>query len=698
MSAFPASPISRTEATVAGQRHNGGVRDIEDLLGELIEAERAYRDGSPVMEDKVFDGLRDELAAHPSAAEHEGAQTFLNSVAGGVIEAGDVEHLTPMLSLDKITDEEGLQKFLATLSEEQTVLVTPKLDGIALSIVFEEGKLARMVTRGDGRTGTDVTHNRRIVANVPDSIDAPGRVEVRGEVVMTHEDMAAAAEGRGEAFKNRRNPIGPALARPSHSTKTYDVPTRFIAYSADLESEAGDQALGWLASKGFVTIVDDAFGSAVLPADPTVVMATIEAIGEVTRDPAYDYFCDGVVVSATDPAERDRLGLGSRTPKWAKAYKFASEVGIGILERIELDVGKTGGISFTGVLAEPVSIAGTMVQRASLHNPDQIARQGLFIGARVTVSKMNDIIPQIVALTEEQDITDPELYVAPTTCPKCEQDLNFDKVRPKCMNPECALLTRMTNAVGRNAFDLDGASGVLMEKAIDAGLVSNIADVFALTADEWRTLDGVEGSADKIVAETQRALKGTRLDNVLAGLQIRWVNQTFARRLADHFRTLEAVRDATLEQLFEVEAIKEKRGTEMKEDLVKVTPVINRLLDLGLEPLPMPERVDVESSDHPLAGKKVLVTGTIDGMSRTEVKEALIAVGAKPAGSPSKSVDIAYAGEGAGPAKLDKITALAIELHTGEEFLAALAATTGAPGDDAENDAEQGALFGEADG
>jgi len=651
------------------------------LLAELIEAERAYRSGEPVMSDDEFDELRDQLVALDS--DREDVEAFLTSVAGGQ-ELGDVPHSIKMLSLGKVTTDEELTKFVDRVGPETALVITPKLDGVALAIRYQAGGIDDVITRGNGELGTSVIHNADLIANVPQQLPEPIDIEVRGEVVMTHDDLAVASTNRGTPFANRRNPIGPTLNQATKD-RTYESPMRFVAFS--IASSTNDSLVADFAAldaMGFM-VVSKAPKLAALtaafdqpPITAEVLRNHIDTIGTAMGDAQFDYLLDGAVLAVNERTKREALGEGSRIPHWAIAFKFPSETAKGVLDRIETAVGKTGAISYTAVLREPIALAGTSVERASLHNPAIIAALDVRIGDSVIVTKRNEIIPQIVEVVLAERPADAVPYEAATVCPSCGEALDFSAARPKCLSPSCSLGSRLASAAGRNGFDWDGVGKTALQKAVDAGLVNDLADVFELDAEGWASLEGITDSSTKIVGIIDASLKTTRIDHVLGSLGIRFVNRTFARRLAEHFGTIDAIRTASTEKLLEVDGIGDGRAEAITSDMATLAPVLDRLFALGLEPLPMPE-VEV-SDDAPFSGHKVLVTGTLpDGMKRDAAKEAVRQLGGNPASSVSVKVTRYVVGEAAGQAKVDKIEALVAEdperyqVLTGDEFVALLA-------------------------
>lgn len=654
---------------------------VGTLLAQLVEAEKAYRSGAPVMSDDEFDELRDQLASLDS--DRDDVEQFLSSVAGGQ-ELGDVPHSIKMLSLGKVTTDEELTKFIERVGNETALVITPKLDGVALAVRYVGGALSDVITRGNGELGTSVIHNSDLIANLPPTLPQPIDIEVRGEVVMTHDDLAIASKNRGTPFANRRNPIGPTLNQATKD-RTYESPMRFIAFSiaASTNDSIIDDFIA-LADMGFMVVADEpklASMTAVFESTPITaesLRAHIDSIGVAMADASFDYLLDGAVLAVNERTSRERLGEGSRIPHWAIAFKFPSETAQGVLDRIENAVGKTGAISYTAVLREPVQLAGTSVERASLHNPAIIAALDVRIGDTVVVTKRNEIIPQIVEVVLSERPADSVPYEPITVCPNCGEPLDFSAARPRCPSPSCSLGSRLASAASRNGFDWDGVGKIALQKAVDADLVNDLADVFALDAEGWASLDGITDSSTKIVSIITASLKTTRLDHVLGSLGIRFVNRTFARRLAEHFGSLQAIRDADFDTLLQVDGIGDGRAEAIVTDLGNLGPVIDRMVELGLDPLPMPEIEVAEGA--PFSGHKVLVTGTLpDGMKRDAAKEAVRTLGGDPASSVSAKVTRFVVGESAGQAKVDKIEALVTsdperyQVLTGDEFVALLA-------------------------
>ncbi|KAG1648464.1 DNA ligase 1 [Nymphon striatum] len=605
--------------TVPGFWHDASVTSESEtdpagaLLAQLIDAEKAYRAGDPIMADDEFDELRDQLAAMDS--DRDDVESFLNSVAGGQ-ELGDVPHEIKMLSLLKVLTDEDLTKFIDRVGQTSLV-VTPKLDGVALAARYKAGQITDIITRGNGELGTSVFHNRDVVAYLPETLPEPIDIEVRGEVVMTHDDMAVAGERRGTPFKNRRNPIGPILNQATKD-RTYESPMRFIAFSiAASTNDSLVDDFGALEHLGFMAVnkapkladMTAAFDPDNEPVTAERLRTLIDKIGVAMADASFDYLLDGAVIS---------------------------------------------------VLREPVQLAGTSVQRASLHNPAIIAALDVRIGDTVVVTKRNEIIPQIVEVVLSERPADSVPYDPIKICPDCGEPLDFSAARPRCLSPTCSLQSRLASAASRNGFDWDGVGKTALGKAVDAGLVNNLADVFSLDAEAWATLEGITDSSTKIVAIINESLKTTRLDHVLGSLGIRFVNRTFARRLAEHFGSIEALRAAPIETLLQVDGIGDGRAEAIIADLAMLGPVLDQLHELGLEPLPMPEIEVAEGA--PFAGHKVLVTGTLPGgMKRDEAKEAVRTLGGDPASSVSAKVTRYVVGESAGQAKIDKIEAFVEE-------------------------------------
>ncbi len=656
--------------------------ELEELYERALAAEAAYRAGEPIMEDIEFDALMSELERSVDAALDGGEEVrsevtaFLATPGGGVDDDdADFEHLRPMLSLAKTTEREDLDEWM-TGTECEKFLVTPKLDGVAAALHFDGGKLVRLVTRGNGTVGQDVTGGVDQVSGIAKKLPKSFSVEVRGEIVITATGLKEASAARVEAgkspFANRRNPVAGAL-RKDQADRDYFVPMQFVAYSIMREEDSVmAEDLAELQKRGFTTVLDLGMGAAV-DADVKGVHQALDAI-EKFRGDDHEYLIDGAVIVADDPGARPRLGEGSRTPKWARAFKYDTETATATVEHIEIDVGRTGMISFTAVMAEPVRLAGTEVQRASLHNAAHISEMGVAAGAEVEMAKMGDIIPQVLRVVKPGKTP----WTPPTECPRCGSPLDTAEVRYYCRNESCAVVPRLTYAAQRDCADWDGVSESLVSRMVDELGVDSIADIYELTEEQISSLSGISSSGPKLHAAIQKGLT-VPLERQFTALAIPATGRGLSNNIVAHFGNLDAIRAASVEELAAVEMVGPKKAQLIFHGLhtEAMEETLDRLTKLGIVTTAKERPAAAEGS--PFAGKKVLVTGTLPNLGRSDAKEAITNLGGKASGSVSKSVDVFVVADGAGPKKVEKIEALRdnnpnVVLMTGEEF-EALAAT-----------------------
>lgn len=646
------------------------------LVDEARAAAAAYYDtDSLLLTDAEYDAILDELAA--IAAAHPGTDTggLLDAVAAGASAGGDIAHPTPMLSLGKATEPAELAAFLARLNGAPTV-TEAKLDGMAVRAVYRAGELTQVITRGDGHAGEDVTAQARTIAGLParlpDSID----LDVRGEVFMTDTDFQTANINRTAAGK-------PAFANPRNATagtlraadRTYDAPLSFAAYSADggpLTARGGHlAAMSILERLGVATAhtrtANALTSTGLTPADtPADVIAALGA-----ARPTLGFPIDGAVVSAEQHADRDRLGADSRAPRWAVAWKYPADAARSILRGIEVTVGRTGRIAYTALI-DPVPVAGATISRATLHNAAFITAQNLGIGSIVTVIRAGDVIPRVTAaLGEQPDGITP--YIPATDCPQCGEPLDTAGMLWRCHTPACSVVNRAVFACERDILDIEGFSEALAEAAVGAGLIDDISDLFALTAEQIAQLPVGDDSrmvgrkvADKIIAQIEKA-KTQPLARVVASLSIRGTGRTISRRLANHFRTLEALRAASLEDLTAVEGIGQEKAALIHSGLREMAPVIDRMLERGVRPQEQAPDQSATAEELPFAGKTVVVSGAVPGVTRSEANEWVERLGGRSSGSVSRNTGLLIAGEGSG-SKSAKAAELGVEIMEADVF------------------------------
>ncbi|OOF52823.1 NAD-dependent DNA ligase LigA [Rodentibacter trehalosifermentans] len=594
-----------------------------------------------------------------------------------------IRHEIPMLSLDNAFSDEEFHAFVKRIEERLTVApksltfcCEPKLDGLAVSILYVNGVLTQAATRGDGTTGEDITANIRTIRNIPLQLltdNPPARLEVRGEVFMPHkgfERLNEYALAHGEKiFANPRNAAAGSLRQldPKITSKRPLVLNAYgigIAEGVDLPDTQYER-LQWLKSIG-------------IPVNPEIrlcngsdeVLTFYRDIQNKRSELGYDI--DGTVLKINDIALQNALGFISKAPRWAIAYKFPAQEELTVLNDVEFQVGRTGAITPVAKL-EPVFVAGVTVSNATLHNGDEIARLDIAIGDTVIIRRAGDVIPQIIGVLRERRPNDAKPIVFPTNCPVCgSQIVRIEgEAVARCTGGlfcEAQRKEALKHFVSRKAMDIDGVGGKLIEQLVDRELIHTPADLFKL---ELTTLTRLERMGKKSAENALNSLekaKQTTLARFIFALGIREVGEATALNLANHFQTLEALQNADFEQLQQVPDVGEV--------------VANRILAFWREPHNVEvvqdliaqgvhwEAVEIkEVKENPFKGKTVVLTGTLSQMGRNEAKALLQEMGAKVSGSVSAKTDFVIAGDAAG-SKLTKAQELGVAILSEEEFLA----------------------------
>ena len=647
--------------------------EYEALVARVRSAAEAYYNSDQLlMPDSEYDALVDQVATAQAEHPEWAAGGVLTQVAAGV-GVGTVRHSSPMMSLAKVTTDEALHDWLMSLRGAM-VVIEPKLDGLAVSAIYEKGILVRVVTRGDGTSGEDVTSQAHQVSGLPQQLRFPVDLEVRGEVYMTNQDFETANANRMAAGK-------PAFANPRNATagslraqdRTYAAPMSFSAYEASGDDDSYRARLQRAFSLGVSTVTE------LLPVMPQSIMppagpvaAYIEEIHAMRSDLPYPI--DGAVVKVDSTKARQALGTTSHTPKWAMAYKYPADTAITTLLDIELAIGRTGRLSVTAVL-EPVFVGGTTISRATLHHPQFILDADLRIGDRVYVYRAGDVIPRVTT----PDLTARPAGLAkwqpPDNCPQCGEPLFKNSLLWRCGTPECSTVGRIVYFASRDVMDVDGLDTATAEALVESGLVNDIADLFSLTLDKLAQLQTGEGrmlghkTAARILSGLDQA-KSQPLARVITSLGIRKVGRTMGRRLAERFRSMAALRQATIQELGSVEGIGELKAATIWDGLRQMDPVIDRLVAAGVQTeMGVPT---VGGAAGPLTGKTVVVTGVVPGLTRNEADMAILQMGGNPAHSVSKKTDLVVIGDGAG-SKADKARELGIPIMDASDFAEAYA-------------------------
>ncbi|MCW3820478.1 NAD-dependent DNA ligase LigA [Micromonospora sp. DR5-3] len=674
------------------------VQAYRSAIADVRAAAAAYYSGpGMVMDDATYDALLARVAATEAARpEWKADDSPTEVVAAGAGVIGDVEHSSPMLSLDNVFDEETLRKWAVRLERllgrpVGGYTVEPKIDGLAVAARYVDGRLTLVATRGDGRAGEDVTGQARRAVGLPARLAEPLTVEVRGEVFMTDADFAAAnvlRTGHGEpAFAHPRSAAAGTLRAQD---RAYDAPLSFLAYAvhgldgADGEPVPHSVAMARVGRLGVATTATSAAGMP-LCASVDEVIAAVEALR--SRRGQLGFGVDGAVIKADQPADRDRAGFSSRAPRWGIAYKFPADTRTTRLLRIEVQVGRTGVITPVAVL-EPVVVGGVTVASATLHNFDDLLRRNVRAGDTVFVRRAGDVIPEVTGAKLDDRPADAAPFEPPMVCPRCGGDIDRSQKRWRCTRGRaCGAHESLAYYAARDSMDIEGLGDKIINMLVAAKLVTDPADLYDLDVPTLAALDRMgEISAGKLVANIQ-ASKDRPLSRVLTGLGVRMTGRSMSRRLARHFGTMQALLDASVDNLQQVEGVGPERAATIAAELVELTSVINKLAARGVNLTePSAPAGAAPASDgaaaRPLPLQKpdgtpmtVVVTGTVPGLTRNEGNEAVETLGGKPSGSVSKRTDMVVVGDGAGT-KADKAEQLGIRILPADQFAALLHAHT----------------------
>jgi len=657
------------------------IRKRAEWLREEIEKHNRlyYVEAKPEISDREFDKLLRELQeieqSHP---ELQDPNSPTQRVGGAAIDGfSTVRHRIPMLSIDNTYSPAEVREFhqrvvKALKGEKPAYLVELKIDGVAISLTYENGKLSVGATRGDGDSGDDVTHNLRTVTGVPLKLNcknAPRLFEARGEVYMTRADFARLNENRQkeglEAFANPRNSTAGSL-KLLDPKQCAQRKLRLFAYALGavegLEVKSQSETLRVLESFGF-------------PVNPHY--KRLETIDEVIewceswKDKRNDlpFDTDGMVIKVDDLAQREKLGITSKSPRWVVAYKFAAEQALTRLKDIELQVGKLGTLTPVAHL-EPVKLAGTTVARASLHNEEFLHSKDIRVGDMVVVEKAGEIIPYVVRSEPSLRTGKEKPFAFPKTCPVCGAPVQKDKAGAfyRCTGSECvAQLKRKLRAFAmRNAMDIEGLGEEIIEQLVDTGLVRNLADIYKLELGQLTELErmGEQSSRNLLDGIAQSRSRG--FSRLLAGMGIRHVGETVADVLARKFSSMDALAKAGEDELAKVEGIGPERATSIRAwfDASENQALVEAFRKYGLK---MDQETAAAPASTVFAGKTIVVTGTLLKYGREEIERKIRDLGAKASGSVSKKTDFLLAGEKAG-SKLAKAQELGVRIITEDEF------------------------------
>ncbi len=661
--------------------------ELRELRAQLHHHNMQYHAlDDPQISDADYDALFQKLltleAAHPELVTPDSPS---QRVGAPPLEGfQQVAHLRPMLSLDNAFSDDDVSAFHLRTKDRLGVAAVqycaePKIDGVAISLVYESGSLARAATRGDGSVGEDVTQNVKTIESVPlvlQGHDHPDLLEVRGEVYLARSvfhEMNVRLEANGEKpFANPRNAAAGSL-RQLDSRLTATRKLTMFAYSV------GEVSTSLPHTSHFETLQAlKAWGFRINPLIQRVendsgCQAFYESIA-AKRD-VLDYDIDGVVLKVDDLEQQSALGLLTRTPRWAVARKFPAAKGVTTLQNVEFQVGRTGAITPVARLA-PVTVGGVVISNATLHNFDEIERLGIAIGDRVVIERAGDVIPKVVRLESKGVDTERRLIHPPGECPACGARLTQgdDEVVLRCANSlscPAQLRERLRHFVSRGAMDIDGLGEKVIDQLMTAGLVQGPADLYSIRFDDVVVLDRFAAkSAENLIASIERS-KQTTLAKFIYALGIPEVGEATAQALAAHFGHVEALREAEEDALIQVQdvgpVVASKISGFFKEPTLAT--LVDRLIALGVS---WP-KVEHSTAEGPLKGQTWVITGSFADFSRDELKGLLQSLGAKVAGSVSKKTDCLAAGQDAG-SKLSKAVSLGVAVVESDALMTQLEA------------------------
>lgn len=657
-------------------------RERVDELVTLLDSysHQYYVLDQPTVPDEEYDHLYKELVeleeAYPTLIQNDSPT---QRVGGALLEGFEkIQHDTPMLSLDNAFSKDELKDFDRKVSQ---ILDGPysyhcelKIDGLAVSLKYENGKFMQAVTRGDGTVGENVTTNVKAIRSIPLTLKEPLTLETRGEIYMPKSSFLALNQKReeqGEAiFANPRNAAAGTIrnldpqitASRNLSVFLYSL-TRLEGREVDSQSEA-------------LNLLDD-LGLKTNP--ERHVFGTIEDVWEFVEEyqekrTELPYEIDGIVIKVDELKNQEKAGYTVKAPRWAIAYKFPAEESETLLREVEWSVGRTGVVTPTAIM-DPVQLAGTTVQRASLHNIDLMKAKDIRLGDTVVVRKAGDIIPEVVKVNLDKRPDESEPYDYPTQCPACQSELMHldEEVALRCMNPSCSAQAKekLTHFVSRNAMNIDGLGERIVEQLYDLSLVKDSADLYYLDKEQLLTLDKIgDKSADNLLNAIEKS-KENSLERLVFGLGIRHVGSKAARLLAEEFITMDQLREASLEAIEAIEGLGETIAESIHSffELEEVATLIQKLKDahVNMEYTGV-RKEEIEQVSSFFSDKTVVITGKLEKFTRNDLKEKLTNLGAKVTGSVSKNTDYLIAGEEAG-SKLTKAQELDVPILSEQQVL-----------------------------
>lgn len=648
-------------------------QEYEALVKQVKYHNHLYYDkDAPELSDYEYDALTRRLKQLEQQFPELISEDSPTQKVGGAVSTkfDKVQHAVRMESLQDVFDMDEVRDFDRRVREaglQPSYVVECKIDGLSVSLEYQDGIFVRGSTRGDGDVGEDVTENLTTITAIPKKLsNAPRFLEVRGEVYMPRDAFERLAKEQEESgrqvFKNPRNAAAGSLRQKDAAITAARGLSIFVFNVQQVEGHTltgHQESLDYLKEMGF-------------PVSPRYsrfenvegVLREIEAIGALRGTLPYDI--DGAVVKVDDFEQRRRLGSTAKYPRWAVAFKYPPEEKDTVLKEIEVSVGRTGVLTPTAVF-EPILLAGTTVSRAILHNEDFIREMDIRIGDTIRVRKAGDIIPEVVCVVRHEENAQP--FVMPSHCPSCGAPVSReeDEAALRCVNPECPAqaLRNLIHFASRAAMDIEGLGQAVAAQLVEKGYVQSAADLYTLSFEQLLTLDKFKEKSAQNLLDAIEASKKNNLDKLLFGLGIRNIGAKAAAQLAQRFKSMQALRQASQEELEEIDGFGGVMVQSVLDFFAKdgTKDLLTRLEEAGVNML-----YEGEEKGDRLAGMTFVVTGTLAGMSRTQAEEMITQNGGKASSSVSKKTSYVLAGEAAG-SKLTKAQALGIPVINEEEFL-----------------------------
>lgn len=662
------------------QDEKQAAKHVARLRDEIEEHNRRYYEqAAPTISDREYDRRYKELVDLESKfPELVTSDSPTQRVGGKPLKAFEpIEHRVPMLSLDNTYSEEEVADFYARIArllpnEKIPVVIEPKVDGVAVSLLYENGKLRHAATRGDGTVGDDITQNIRTIRAVPDQLrgKAPKVLEVRGEVYMDKkgfEKLNADREKEGlPLFANPRNAAAGSLKQldPAIVTKR---PLGLVCYGTGategVDVDLHSKIFPFLKKLGLSATEKWWLADSV-----ERILQAIHELDQVRHD--FPYQTDGAVVKVDSFAQREKLGFTAKSPRWAIAYKYEAERVETRLIDIVVQVGRTGTLTPVAIL-EPVLVSGSTVSRATLHNEDEIKRKDIRIGDAVVIEKAGEVIPAVVNVQTEKRTGKEKKFKMPTTCPECGSKVVKDEgqVAVRCINSRCPaqLKRKIEHFASRGAMDIEGLGEMMVEQLVSKNLVHDVSDIYLLTPEKMSILERMGEKSIGNLLEALESSKKRPLWRLIFGLGILHVGVSASRALADHFRGLKKLMEAAVDELQRLPDVGEVVAQSIHQFFQEKQnrKIIARLEKLGVRPQIEPRRTQTAGS--PFAGSTWVITGTLS-QPREEIAEMIIQRGGKVSGSVSKKTNYVLAGDAAG-SKLEKAKQLGVRVVDEAEFL-----------------------------